>query len=225
MSIILNKKIICTDDERLYLFRNSSQIEGQTGHQGYLRGDFDKGRDTFFSNFFPKKSPFDDGFSDALQEVMDTLRSEDFLRSFSDMRTFCYQDGYDDRIDTAWATQFGVRIDHKGFTFMIRLCPKMGDYHVWVYSFKTELLNQHMEKARSGIRFIDSSYQEKFRLEDGGKIRVTPLSGAPVEHVCRYIDDYHFEVTGVPYHICEFAEYRERAGDKVEPVSGRMKDE
>ncbi len=215
------ERLICTRMERLYLYANSTQICAQTGFQGYLRGDFDHCGDRFFSNFFPCKTPYHEGFADALQEVMETLR-KGILKSFNDMKSFCRTDGYDSRFDGNWTQEYAFRIDHNGFAFLFRLIPMPGDYHVYVHCYRTDWLDQHMAKAANGIRFVDSSYQEKFRLEDGGKIRITPLSGTPVEQVCRFIDDYHFEAGGVLYHICEFAEYRERAGDKVEPVSGEI---
>ena len=222
MSIKLNVQIITSEMERLYLFRNSTQINAQTGFQGYLRGDFDKGRETFFSNFFPCHTSFEDEFSAvALQEVMDELRENGFLKSYSDMSRFCEEEADAGRVATQWATQYGVRIDHKGFTFMIRLCPKMGDYHVWVYCYRTDWLTQHMKKAESGIRFIDSSYQEKFRLQDGGQIVIRAGESAAT-HTCRYIDDYHVEIGSILYHIAEFADYCERTGDKVEAISGKM---
>ena len=73
-----------------------------------------------------------------------------------------------------------------------------------------------------GIRFIDSSYNNKFRLPDGGKIQITTPSGEKITETCRYIDEYHVEVGRWLYHICEFAERMEASGAKVEPVSPVM---
>ena len=216
-----NERLICTSMERLYLYKNSTQICAQTGFQGYLRGDFDHCGDRFFSNFFPHKTPYDDGFSDALQEVMDTLR-EGILKSFRTMKDFCSGDGFDSRFYGNWAEEFAFRIDHNGFAFLFRLIPMPGDYHVYVHCYRADWLDQHMEQAEHGIRFIDSSYQEKFRLEDGGRIRITTIDGNVKERTCRYIDSYHVEVDQNLYHICEFAERMEAIGSNVEPIEGLM---
>ena len=67
------------------------------------------------------------------------------------------------------------------------------------------------------IRFIDSRYNLKFMLPDGGSILVTDADGAASILPCTYIDDYHVRIgTGV-YHICEFAEIMEANGRICRP--------
>lgn len=216
-----NERLICNRMERLYLYKNSTQICAQTGFQGYVRGDFDNGGDRFFSDFYPHKSPCVNGFIDALQEVMDTLR-DGILKSFTTMKDFCIGDGFDSRFQGNWTEEFAFRIDHNGFAFLFRLIPMRGDYHVYVHCYYANWLDQHMDQAEDGIRFIDSSYQEKFRLEDGGRIRVTTIDGNVKERTCRYIDSYHVEVGDYLYHICEYGEMCETSGTKVDPVEGLM---
>ena len=66
------------------------------------------------------------------------------------------------------------------------------------------------------IRVIDSSYNEQFRIPDGGYLQVTYP-----DHVfsvkCEHIDDYHAYYGGEVYHICQFAEIVERGGGMVQP--------
>lgn len=78
------------------------------------------------------------------------------------------------------------------------------------------------EKKQSdnkSIRFIDSHYNEKFRICDGDRIRITMSDGSSVERTCHYIDDYHLYVGNLCFHICEFAERMEKNGNKVEPIN------
>ena len=212
-----DEHVVCNNAERLYCFSNSTQINAQTGFQGYLRGDFDRGGDKFFSDFFPSAAPRAEGFSDALQMVMETLR-KGILESFSAMKSFCYGDGWDSHFGTEWATQFCVRINHADFSFFVRMCPKMGDYHVWVYCYFQEWLDQHMNNAEKGIRFIKPDYTELFRLADGGRIQYQTASGVTVTAVCRYIDDHHVEINHDIYHICQFAEKMAAIGRTPVPV-------
>ena len=84
-----------------------------------------------------------------------------------------------------------------------------------------------MTLAKNGIRFIDSGYNEKFRMPDGGRIRIEFVDGTSEEMTCRYIDDTHVEFSGGegPYnlqHICQFAEQLEKIGAKVVPVTEPM---
>ena len=67
------------------------------------------------------------------------------------------------------------------------------------------------------IRFIDSQYNELFKLPDGGSIVVSIPNGEQYVGVCKYLDEMHFDVNGRCYHICEFAETLERNGSTVEP--------
>lgn len=62
------------------------------------------------------------------------------------------------------------------------------------------------EPQEKQIRFIDSHYNLKFYISDGGKIRITFRDGHTADRVCKYIDDYHLYVGNCCYHICEFAE-------------------
>jgi hypothetical protein len=80
-----------------------------------------------------------------------------------------------------------------------------------------EWLDNHIEKAERGIRFINSNYKELFRIPDGGKILLTTSWGENSEHTCRYIDDTHTEIGNNLYHICEFAERMEKNGATYEP--------
>jgi hypothetical protein len=59
------------------------------------------------------------------------------------------------------------------------------------------------------IRFIDSKYNELFRIPDGGIISVKYPDGHIENRNCKYIDDYHTEINGVCYHICQWAEIME----------------
>lgn len=47
------------------------------------------------------------------------------------------------------------------------------------------------EHKENSIRFIDSGYNEKFRVNDGEKILIHTRNGTTLERECKYIDDYH----------------------------------
>ena len=53
-----------------------------------------------------------------------------------------------------------------------------------------------MANARPGIRFVDPHYQELFRVPDGGRIIITEPDGEQREKICRFVDEYHTEVSG-----------------------------
>lgn len=69
---------------------------------------------------------------------------------------------------------------------------------------------------KDDIRFINSSYDEQFRLPNGGKIEVE-YPDRTFSAKCEYIDDYHTYVGSEVYHICQFAEVLERGGGVCRP--------
>jgi hypothetical protein len=67
------------------------------------------------------------------------------------------------------------------------------------------------------IRFIDSHYNELFRIPDGGYINITLDNGEILTRQCKYHGDCHVDVGSNLYHIAEFAEKMERNGNTYEP--------
>lgn len=220
-----DEHLITNDAERLYLYRNSTQIEAQTGFQGYLHGDFSYQGNRFNHEFFPRHSQIDAKFPAALDVVMGALRTG-ILKSYSNMKSFCQGKGKESRFSGKWSSEYGLRINHSGYSFMLRLIPQMGDYHVYCFGYITDWLDRHMRDAERGIRFIDQNYNELFRLQDGGRILVRrsgisgAIPGAVSQKICRYIDDYHVQIGNSIYHICEFAEYTQNVGTTVTPYAG-----
>lgn len=68
------------------------------------------------------------------------------------------------------------------------------------------------------IRFIDSHYNELFRIPDGGQITIHYPDGHKENRVCQYIDDYHTYINGVCFHICQFAEIMEHNKQTYTPA-------
>lgn len=80
-------------------------------------------------------------------------------------------------------------------------------------------MNNHMDKEKT-IRFINSRYEELFRIKNGGTIQVT-FPDRQFTEKCIYLDDYHTQIGSNVFHICEFAEFLERNGGicEAEPES------
>lgn len=90
---------------------------------------------------------------------------------------------------------------------------------VYCYCYRKDMLDAHMRQAERGISFLDEHYEERFRLPDGGRIRVTFANDDVRDYTCRYIDDYHFDMgNGEPCHIHQFAERMTQFDCLVEPL-------
>ena len=74
----------------------------------------------------------------------------------------------------------------------------------------------HEDAENKSIRFIDSHYKDLFRIPDGGVILVEYPDRQFLAR-CAYLDQYHLEVSGECYHICQFAEILERGGATCAP--------
>ena len=209
--------------ERKYTFRQSQQISMQTGLIGYLRADFGSTGKEFYStwNDFRKDLKTDD-FKKEFDLVINSYRFGDgeFLSGRSTMSKFCYEhteSSYEDD-----RNHYGVRVDTEQYSYLMRLNPNRGEYNLYCYCYQREWLDNHLQKAEKGIRFIDPHYKEQFTIPDGDKIRITLSSGEHYDRECRYIDDYHLEVGDNLYHICEFAERMEQNGNTVIPLRSSL---
>ena len=150
-------------EERLYIYQQSSQIEGQTGSIGRLRGDFGKSGTEFYTTWedYIKKFRSDD-FDDEFDKVINALRFEDvgggLFGSRNFMRLFC-KENPDSAFQGNYCEEYGFRIDKGRHSFLIRCNPMVDDYNFYVFCYVKEHLDSHMEKAKNGIRFITPEYR------------------------------------------------------------------
>ena len=211
-------------DEQKYTYAQSTQIEGQTGCIGHLRGDFGSGGKEFFTSWFDHRRDLKtDQFKNELDEVINALRSEDYglLKSRTDMSQYA-KSRPDSAFEGSYTTEYGFRADTEKYAFLIRCNPTRGDYNFYCYCYVREWLDRHMEKASRGIRFITPDYKEKFKIPDGDKIRITLSDGEQLDRTCRYINENYLEVGSNLYHICEFAERMEQNGNTVIPLRSSL---
>ena len=66
------------------------------------------------------------------------------------------------------------------------------------------------------IRFINSNYDDLFRIADGATIQIA-FPTETIIKACKYIDDYHTKIGNEIFHICQFAEMMERVNAKYVP--------
>lgn len=207
-----------THDERKYTYRQSTQLESQTGIIGHLRGDFGSAGNEFWTTWFDVRADLNsEDFKSDIDETINALREGGEL--LSDRRTMraIAESAPNAGFKGNYCTEYGFRADTDKYAFLFRCNPVKGDYNFYCYCYVKEWLDRHIERAQQDIRFIDSSYGELFRLPDGEKLQVTDQYGEVSTYTCRFIDEYHVEVGNNLYHICQFAESMERNGCTYEP--------
>lgn len=212
-----------TSEERLYAYTQSAQIASQTGYIGRLRGDMDGDGDGFFTSWDDYRPDLKtDAFKKEFDELIHTLRTDESFGPLLQNRRSLSRYGFahpESAFTSDYFTDFGFRADTKDHSYLLRVNGRIDDYNVHCYCHYRPWLEQHMENARRGIRFITLNYEGLFHIPDGGKIQITGKGGDIRDLVCRYVDNYHFETSsGNLYHICEFAERAAMRGSKVEPL-------
>ena len=218
-----------TPEERKYSYTQSQQIMGQTGCIGHLRAWLDRDGSAFPSSWDDHMGRLKtDGFKEEFNWVVDQLRFDpefgNVLKNRGEMLAYCYT--YDEAaFDPGNSKDYGFRADTKDYSYMLRLNPSKGYHNAYIYCYKKNLLDRHMERAESGIRFINSHYRDLFLLDDGESVRLTRPDGNVDIQPCRYIDPTHVQVGSNLYHICEFAECMESSKIKVEPANPRLPDQ
>ena len=217
-----------TPTERLYTASQSMQLKGQTGCVGHLRADTGMDAQGFLKKWQTYQLNSDnEEFKREFEVVMNALVSDGqyggFLKSRDAMRDFCqghpessFKDGF----------AFGFRADTAQYSYLIRLNPYKEENTLILYCYRRDWLDQHIEQARQGIRFITPHYEEKFRIPDGDQIRISYPDGDTRDRTARYIDEYHVEIgsgfSSNLYHICEMAEILERSGGTVIPLRSSL---
>ncbi len=208
-----------TKPEQMYCYSQSQQISMQTGFIGYLRADMDSNGQGFFSSFNTFRADLKtEDFKTEFDDVINALRSDEryggILKNRTTLSSYCWKHpeagiGTDSR-------HYGIRADTDHYSYMRRLTPYKGEYNLYCYCYIRQWLDRHLKQAEKGIRFIDPSYKELFRIPDGDRVLITTRDGERNERVCRYIDETHMELgsgggTNL-YHICEFAKNFQKAG-------------
>lgn len=226
---IKNERRPMVEAEYKYSFMQSTQLSMQTGLIGHLRAymDCNPEQTGFTSSWFDyRKELKTDEFIKEFDDVINSLRKKgDFLYNRQAMLEYCYSNVDSKMSKGCGNNYFGFRIDTERYTYMLRLDPNRGVYNFYCYCYKRDWLEHHISEASKGIRFINSKYKTLFYIPDGGKIKIMS-NGEERICTCRYIDEYHLEVSGGIdniYHICEFAERMERSGNTYEPFEEKEK--
>lgn len=208
-----------TGAEQKYAYEQSMQIRMQTGSIGVMYGGYKRDKE-FYSRFYDLNERWKTGeFEEGLDNFLNILCSDrdGFMQNLDTMReyTSCHpQNAFQGKE----GTEYGFRADTEKYAYLMRCNPAKENDNVEIHCYVKEWLDHHISKAEKGIRFINSRYDELFRIADGEKIKIRYSDGEEQERVCRYIDECHTEVGSNLFHICQFAEIMERNGSEYTPV-------
>lgn len=194
---------------------------------GHLRGDMGREGDSFYTTWFDHREDLKtQDFKTELDAVVNALRSDPAyggaLTSRGKLASYCY--AHPDSRIAPDGNAYGFRLDTENFAYMLRLCSDWGDYNFYIYCYVRKVLDCHMAEAGRGIRFVTAGYRDLFRLADGDSIRIIKPDGKHDDHTCRYISETHMTCGWDDrlYHIHDFAELMEQAGNTVVPLRSSL---
>ncbi len=218
---------VAKKNEMKYAFRQSQQIKMQTGYVGYLRGDFGRNGNEFYSSWMDEikdhKTPeFQSEFDDVINALRDDPKYRGILRNLDDMKLLCSTRPQSHIDSNTRDDLYAFRVDTDNYAYLIKCQTHEGDYNFYVTAFDKDCLDRHIKNAEKGIKFVDSRYKKLFTIPDGDKIQITRYDGTKDLCTCRYIDEYHTEVGEHLYHICQFAELMENNGNTVIPMRSSL---
>lgn len=213
--------------ERNYCYSWGSHLMAVAGCIGHLRGDMGSEGKSFYTTWFDHQEDLKtQAFKDELDAVVNALRSDSAyggaLASRGKLAAYCY--AHPDGRITQGGNAYGFRLDTENYAYMLRLCSDWGDYNFYIYCYVRESLDCHMAEAKRGIRFVTPGYRDLFRLADGDKIRIVSPDGKYKDHTCRYVGETYMTCGWDDrlYHIHDFAEEMEKAGNTVIPLRSSL---
>ena len=129
-----------SEAERKLIFRLEDGDSCKSHLIGYVRGDFGRDGDDFYSSWFPgddsKKTP---EFRKALTDVIDYFRESEecpALRSYRDMASVCRKyPEWKIRLDYD-PDNYAARVEAESYVFYIRFIVRRNDYNFYVFGYE-----------------------------------------------------------------------------------------
>jgi len=216
-----------TPAEHMYCYSWSSHLMAAAGCIGHLRGDMGREGNSFYTTWFDHQEDLKtQAFKDELDIVVTALRFDaaygGALADRSKLAAYCR--AHPESGMGTISLEYGFRLDTDNYAYALRLNPDWGDYNFYLYCYVREKLDNHMAESKRGIRFVTPGYRDLFRLADGDGIRIISPDGKYKDRTCRYISETHMTCGWDDrlYHIHDFAEEMERAGNTVIPLRSSL---
>jgi hypothetical protein len=132
-----------TEKEDDFFFASDSTDE-RFGRLGYLRADFGKNGDEFFTTWFDRQGRLKTAeFRTEFDEIINFLRDNHLLESRKHMKRFCSENP-----DKKITDYSGFKIQTEGYSYYFRCNPGNGDYELYCFVYDNryalpELAGEH----------------------------------------------------------------------------------
>lgn len=168
---------------------SNRELNAKTGCIGYLTANLNEGDPAFISSWHDRTQKLNTpNFTDDFNDMMDTLR-HGVLKSPKELRAYCAAHPESLMPDSAGSDRlYGFRIDTGRYSYMLVCSFESVDCRLWLNSFSFLTLDRYMREARNGIPILDQQGHERFRMPNGGKIRVVSTNRISTFWKIRYFD-------------------------------------
>lgn len=127
----------------------SKEQDENLGTVGHLRIDFGSNGHEFWHTWWPRdyERPYSSAIEYDLKMVVDALREDGPLESFSAMQQFCSVHG--GKIKGCWQQNYGYVMETEHYRYCLRCNPTFGDYQAYltVYDLHIQQMNLKQEAA------------------------------------------------------------------------------
>lgn len=176
-------------EETPYFYKQCKELDEKTGNIGCFIGRFEEPSSKLVSDWTDHTSRLNTSeFADDFNDMVDTLR-QGMLKSRKALEIYCMDHPVCMMLDSASTDpDYGFRINTGKYSYMLR-CNFSSPYYTFVltaYSFLA--LDRNMREARNGIPILDLQGYERFRIPDGGKLKITSPDGFSGFCAVRYLD-------------------------------------
>lgn len=168
---------------------SNRELNAKIGCIGYLTANLNASAPEFESSWHDRTQILNTPeFTDDFNDMFDTLR-QGVLKSPKELRGFCAAHPDSVMPDSPSSDRrYGFRIDTGRYSHMLVCSFSSTDCRLWVNAFSFLALDRHMREARIGIPILDPQGRERFRMQDGGKLKAVSSNGRSSFWTIRYLD-------------------------------------
>ena len=142
-------------DEAGLFYALTPEKDAELGTIGHLRADFGKRGTDFWTTWHPRgpEEPNTPEFKSEFDDLVNTLRENGPLQSFTDMRRYCREHGGE--IPGGTCTQnYGYIIETECHRYALRCNPQQGDYNAYLVAFdlRAQEMNMTQDEQTGGMQ-------------------------------------------------------------------------
>lgn len=178
-------------EEFVYFTGNSCQeLNVKTGRIRYLTANLNDTAPLFTLSWYDCVQELNTmEFTDDFNNMIDTLR-QGMLKSPLELQKYCSAHP-DSTLLFNSEIRHGFRVNTGRYSYLLVCSFYPTECRLWLNAFSFLALDQHMREARNGIPILDLHENERFRMQDGGKLKAISSNGHPIFWTVRYLDKEH----------------------------------